>query len=258
MNTLTVILIPFFGTVLGSAAAFLMKKELEFWLEKFLLGFAVGVMIAASLWSLLIPSIEQSGEMGVVPWIPAATGFILGSGFLLILDTVIPHLHLYSRQHEGPEKNLSGKTMLYLAVTLHNFPEGMAVGAIISAAMQGTDGVTMTSAAVLALGIAIQNFPEGAIISMPLRSGGMAKGKAFGLGALSGMAEPAGALITIIAANSMTALLPYFLAFAAGAMIYVVVDELIPESRSDECFNVSTIGTVLGFSLMMVLDVSLG
>ena len=258
MNTLTVILIPLAGTVAGSAVALFMKKTLQVWIEKMLLGFAVGVMIAASIWSLLIPAIEQSSGMGSFSWIPAVAGFILGSGFLLVLDVVIPHLHLYSRLHEGPEKNLSGRTMLILAVTLHNFPEGMAVGAIIAAALAGTDGVTMAGAAVLAGGISIQNFPEGAIISMPLRSGGMSRVRAFACGALSGLAEPVGAVITVIAASHMVSLLPYFLAFAAGAMIYVVVDELIPEGRSDECFNISTISTVIGFSLMMTLDVSLG
>lgn len=182
----------------------------------------------------------------------------MGVGFLLALDVMIPHLHVYSRQQEGPRKNLSSRTMLCLAVTLHNFPEGMAVGAIVAGAMAGTTGVTMTGAAVLATGIAVQNFPEGAIISMPLRNGGMSRGKSFVCGALSGLAEPVGAVITILVAAHMIPLLPYFLAFAAGAMIYVVVDELIPESRSDECFNISTVGAALGFSLMMILDVSLG
>ncbi len=258
MNALSVILIPLAGTVLGSAMALFMKKTLASCIEKLLLGFAVGVMIAASVWSLLIPSIEMGEEQSRIQWLPAVTGFLLGIGFLLVLDIMIPHLHLYSRQQEGPRKNISSRTMLYLAVTLHNFPEGMAVGAIVAGVLSGTADVTMAGAAVLATGISIQNFPEGAIISMPLRSGGMSRSKAFGYGALSGLAEPAGAVLTIIAAAHMVTLLPYFLAFAAGAMIYVVVDELIPESRSDECFNISTIGTALGFSLMMILDVSLG
>ena len=258
MQTLTVILIPLAGTVMGAAVALFVRKTLNTGFEKFLLGFAVGVMIAASVWSLLIPSIELGSEQCGIKWLPAAGGFLAGIGFLLVLDMVIPHLHLYSRQPEGPERNLSGHTMLYLAVTLHNFPEGMAVGAIIAGALSGTEGVSMAGAAVLALGIAIQNIPEGAIISMPLRSGGMSRLKAFGYGTLSGLAEPAGALLTIIVAAWLIPVLPYCLSFAAGAMIYVVVDELIPESRSDECFNVGTIGTALGFSLMMVLDVSLG
>lgn len=258
MQTLTVILIPLAGTVLGSAMALCMRKTLGSCFEKFLLGFAVGVMTAASVWSLLIPAIELGGEQCGTAWLPAVCGFMGGTGFLLILDMAIPHLHVYSREPEGPHKNMSSRTMLYLAVTLHNFPEGMAVGAIIAGALSGADGVSMAGAAALALGISIQNIPEGAIISMPLRSGGMSGLKAFGYGSLSGLAEPAGAVLTLIVAAKMIPLLPYFLAFAAGAMIYVVVDELIPESRSDDCFNVGTIGTALGFSLMMVLDVSLG
>lgn len=257
MEALAVILIPFIGTVLGSAMVLFMKKTLNCCYEKFLLGFAVGVMIAASVWSLLIPSIEMGAEKGIA-WVPALTGFLLGVGFLLALDILIPHLHLYSRLQEGPRKNLSSRTMLLLAVTLHNFPEGMAVGAIVAGVLSGTADVTMAGAAVLAIGISIQNFPEGAIISMPLRSGGMSRRKAFACGALSGVVEPVGAVLTVSIAAHMVPLLPYLLAFAAGAMIYVVVDELIPESRSDDCFNVGTIGAALGFSLMMVLDVSLG
>lgn len=258
METLTVILIPLTGTVLGSAMVLFMRRSLSSCFEKILLGFAVGVMIAASVWSLLIPSIEMSEESSSLPWFPATAGFLMGIGFLLMLDIMIPHLHVYSREPEGPIKNISSRTMLCLAVTLHNFPEGMAVGAIVAGAMAGTTGVTMTGAAVLAAGIAVQNFPEGAIISMPLRNGGMSRRKAFAYGSLSGIAEPVGAALTILIAAHMIPLLPYFLAFAAGAMIYVVVDELIPESRSDECFNVGTVGTAFGFSLMMVLDVSLG
>lgn len=254
METLTVILIPLAGTVLGSAMALFMKKQLNCCLEKVLLGFAVGVMIAASVWSLLLPSLEMSGDS----WIPAAAGFLMGAGFLLVLDTLIPHLHVYSKEPEGIRKNLSGRTMLCLAVTLHNFPEGMAVGAIVAGVLAGTADINMAGAMVLAAGIAIQNFPEGAIISMPLRSAGMSRLRAFGCGVLSGIAEPAGAVLTIIIAGHLVPLLPYFLAFAAGAMIYVVVDELIPESRSDNCFNVGTVGAAIGFCLMMVLDVSFG
>ncbi len=254
MQTLTVILIPLSGTVLGAAMALFMKKQLGCCVEKFLLGFASGVMIAASVWSLLIPSIEETGGK----WIPTAVGFLAGVGFLLLLDTLIPHLHLYSREREGLKKNMSSHTMLYLAVTLHNFPEGMAVGAVLAGVLAGTSDAGYAGAMVLATGIGIQNFPEGAIISMPLRSSGLARWKSFGLGALSGMAEPAGAVLTILIAAQMITLLPYCLAFAAGAMIYVVADELIPEARSDDCYNISTIGTALGFTLMMVLDVSLG
>lgn len=258
MQTLTVILIPFFGTVLGSAMVLFMKKKLNCCFEKLLLGFAVGVMIAASVWSLLIPALEMGAEHSSVEWLPAVTGFLLGIGFLLTLDMLIPHLHLYTGQPEGPRKNISSRTMLYLAVTLHNFPEGMAVGAILAGVMAGTADVNMAGAAVLAAGIAVQNFPEGAIISMPLRAGGMSRVKAFGCGALSGLAEPVGAALTVLVAAHMIPMLPYFLAFAAGAMIYVVVDELIPESRSDECFNLGTVGAAFGFSIMMILDVSLG
>lgn len=254
METLTVILIPLAGTVLGSAMALLMKKQLNCCLEKALLGFAVGVMIAASVWSLLLPSLELSGGS----WVPAVAGFLSGIGFLLILDSVIPHLHVYSREPEGLRRNLPGRTMLCLAVTLHNFPEGMAVGAIVAGVLSGNADINMAGAMVLAAGIGIQNFPEGAIISMPLRSAGMSRLKAFGCGVLSGIAEPVGAVLTIVIAGHMVPLLPYFLAFAAGAMIYVVVDELIPESRSDNCFNVGTLGTAFGFCLMMVLDVSFG
>lgn len=254
METLAVILIPLLGTMLGAAMSFLMRKELNCCFEKTLLGFAVGVMIAASIWSLLIPSIEMSSGS----WIPATTGFLCGIVFLLMIDTWVPHFHVYSKQSEGVKKNFSSRTMLCLAVTIHNFPEGMAVGAIVAGVLSGVTDITMAGAMVLAIGIAIQNFPEGAIVSMPLRGAGMKRGRAFLYGTLSGIVEPIGAILTIIIAGKMVLLLPYFLAFAAGAMIYVVVDELIPESRSDDCFNLGTIGVALGFSLMMVLDVSLG
>ncbi len=268
MQTLTVILIPLAGTVIGAAIALFMRKQLSKSIEKLLLGFASGVMIAASVWSLLLPSLEQTEGS----WVPATIGFIAGVGFLLLLDTLIPHLNVHSREQEGllwsgktcidtrteGRKCMSSHTMLYLAVTIHNFPEGMAVGAALAGVIAGTSDAGYAGAIVLATGIGIQNVPEGAIISMPLRSTGMARWKAFGLGALSGLAEPAGAVLTIIIAAQMISLLPYCLAFAAGAMIYVVVDELIPEAKSDECFNIGTIGAALGFTLMMVLDVSLG
>lgn len=254
MQTLTVILIPLAGTVLGSGLVLFMKKELNSCIERLLLGFASGVMIAASVWSLLLPSLEQTeGE-----WMPATIGFVAGAGVLLLLDTIIPHLNIHSREEEGViNHKISSHTMLYIAVTLHNFPEGMAVGAVLASVINGGDGAGYAAVMVLATGIAVQNIPEGAIISMPLRSTGMVRWKSFGLGALSGIAEPAGAVITILVASQMTALLPYCLAFAAGAMIYVVADELIPEAKSDDCFNIGTIGAVLGFMLMMVLDVSL-
>lgn len=255
MQTLTVILIPLAGTVLGSAVALFMKKQLSSWVERLLLGFASGVMIAASVWSLLLPSLEQTEEQ----WVPTTIGFAAGVAFLLVLDTLIPHLNLHSKEKEGMlPHEVSSYTMLYIAVTLHNFPEGMAVGAVLAGVLSGNSEVGFAGAMVLAIGIGVQNFPEGAIISMPLRSTGIARWKAFGLGALSGLAEPAGAVLTILIASQMIALLPYCLAFAAGAMIYVVVDELIPEAKSDDCFNVGTIGAALGFMLMMVLDVTLG
>ena len=255
MQTLTVILIPLAGTVIGAAIALFMRKQLSKSVEKLLLGFASGVMIAASVWSLLLPSLEQTGGA----WMPATAGFAAGVGFLLLLDTLIPHMNIHSREQEGVIRHTtSSHTMLYIAVTIHNFPEGMAVGAVLAGVLAGTSDAGYAGAIVLAMGIGIQNIPEGAIISMPLRSTGVARWKAFGLGALSGMAEPLGAVLTILIASQMVTLLPYCLAFAAGAMIYVVVDELIPEAKSDECFNVGTIGAALGFILMMVLDVSLG
>lgn len=260
MQTLTVILIPLAGTVAGSALTLFLGKEFKKWMEKLLLGFASGVMIAASIWSLLLPSLEQTDGL----CIPAVIGFAAGAGFLLVLDTLIPHLNLHSREREGVlNENYKGRKdssylMLYIAVTLHNFPEGMAVGAILAGIVSGSTDVEYAGAIVLAIGIAVQNIPEGAIISMPLCGSGMGRWKSFGLGVLSGLAEPAGALITLMIASQMITLLPYCLAFAAGAMIYVVVDELIPEAKSDDCFNVGTIGTVIGFLLMMAMDVSLG
>lgn len=250
--------IPFLGTALGSAMVFFMRRSMNRKLEKFLLGFASGVMIAASVWSLLIPSIEMAEEQYSIPWIPAAAGFILGMLFLLALDCIIPHLHLDSEKPEGIKSGLGKSAMLVLAVTLHNLPEGMAVGVTFAGALIGHTGITVAGAFALALGIAIQNFPEGAIISMPLCSSGMSKTKAFVYGVLSGLVEPAGALLTIFLTGFVVPLLPYFLSFAAGAMIYVVVEELIPESQSGEHSNIGTIGVTVGFVLMMVLDVALG
>ena len=223
-----------------------------------LLGFAAGVMIAASVWSLLIPAIDMAEEQGKIAWIPATIGFLGGMAFLLVLDTLIPHLHLESSEPEGIEANLKKTTMLVLAVTLHNIPEGMSVGVTFAGAMIGNTGVTMAGAFALAVGIAIQNFPEGAIISMPLRSEGVSRLRSFSYGALSGIVEPVGALITILLAKQIVPALPFLLAFAAGAMIYVVVEELIPESQSGEHSNIGTIGVAFGFVIMMILDVALG
>ncbi len=258
MQAMTVILIPFVGTSLGSAMVFFMRQAMNPKVEKLLLGFASGVMIAASVWSLLIPAIELSEEQNMIGWVPAAAGFLLGIAFLLLLDSVIPHLHKNSDQPEGIKSRLSRTTMLLFAVTLHNLPEGMAVGVTMAGALMGNAGITMAGAFVLAIGIAIQNFPEGAIISMPLRSEGMSRSKAFAGGVLSGVVEPIGAVITILLAECVTPVLPYLLSFAAGAMIYVVVEELIPESQSGEHSNIGTIGVAAGFALMMILDVALG
>lgn len=252
------LLIPFVGTTLGSAMVFLMRREMNKKLEKLLLGFAAGVMIAASVWSLLIPAIDMAGEQGRTAWIPAAVGFLGGMAFLLVLDSLIPHLHLESAQPEGIEAPLKKTTMLVLAVTLHNIPEGMSVGVTFAGALFGHAGITMAGAFALAVGIAIQNFPEGAIISMPLRSEGMPRFRAFTYGSLSGIVEPVGAAVTILLASRIVPALPYLLAFAAGAMIYVVVEELIPESQTGEHSNVGTIGVALGFVIMMILDVALG
>lgn len=250
--------IPFVGTTLGSAMVFFMKEKMKRRLEKLLLGFASGVMVAASVWSLLIPSIDMAAEQGKIAWIPAMAGFLLGVVFLLLLDSLIPHLHMDSSKPEGLKSGLKKTTMMVLAVTLHNFPEGMAVGVTFAGALYGEMQITMAGAFALAIGIAIQNFPEGAIVSMPLCSEGTSKPKAFLYGTLSGLAEPVGALITIVLAKQIIGLLPYFLSFAAGTMIYVVVEELIPESQSGEHSNIGTIGVAVGFALMMVLDVALG
>ena len=250
--------IPFIGTTLGSFMVFLMKDKINNKVEKLLLGFASGVMIAASVWSLLIPAIDMAKESGKVAWVPAAIGFLLGILFLLLLDSLIPHLHLKSDTPEGIKSNLKKTTMMVLAVTLHNIPEGMAVGVTFAGALLGNAGITMSGAIALAIGIAIQNFPEGAIISMPLKSEGMSKWKAFLCGALSGIVEPIGAIITILLTSTIISVLPYLLSFAAGAMIYVVVEELIPESQEGKHSNIGTIGVALGFTIMMILDVALG
>ena len=252
------LLIPFAGTTLGSAMVFWMRREMNRKLEKMLLGFASGVMIAASVWSLLIPAIDMAEEQGKAGWIPAAVGFLGGIAFLLGLDSLVPHLHLESAEPEGLEANLKKTTMLVLAVTLHNIPEGMSVGVTFAGALLGNTGITMAGAFTLAAGIAIQNFPEGAIISMPLRAKGMSRGRAFLYGTASGAVEPVAAWITILLTRLVLPVLPYLLAFAAGAMIYVVVEELIPEANQGEHSNLGTAGVMAGFLIMMILDVALG
>lgn len=257
-NILLGILIPFVGTTLGSSMVFFMRREMNGRVQKALLGFASGVMIAASVWSLLIPAIEMSEEQSNIAWVPAAVGFLLGIGFLLLLDTLTPHIHLTEEEPEGIKADLKKTTMLVLAVTLHNIPEGMAVGVTFAGVMTGNTTITLAAAFVLAIGIAIQNFPEGAIISMPLRGEGISRRRAFLYGTASGIVEPIAAFITILLTGLVVPILPYLLAFAAGAMIYVVVEELIPESQSGKHTNIGTIGVAFGFVMMMVLDVALG
>ena len=258
MNLLIGIMIPFVGTALGSACVFFLKHEMKPLLQKILLGFASGVMVAASVWSLLIPAMNMSEGMGRLAFIPAAVGLLLGMAFLLLMDRVIPHLHLGSDEPEGAHSSLSKSMMLIFAVTLHNFPEGMAVGVGFAGMLEGSAGITLAGAFALAIGIAIQNFPEGAIISMPLKGTGISRGKAFLYGAASGIVEPLGALLTIWLASYIEPVLPYLLAFAAGAMLYVVVEELIPEASEGEHSNIATVGFAIGFVLMMILDVALG
>ncbi len=258
METFLGILIPFLGTTLGSACVFFMKKSLSDLVRRSLAGFAAGVMVAASIWSLLIPAIEQSESMGKLSFLPAFIGFWGGVLFLLLLDRLIPHLHVGSEQSEGPKSKLGRTTMMMLAVTLHNIPEGMAVGVVYAGFLSGNTQITAASALALSLGIAIQNFPEGAIISMPLRAEGEKKSKAFLGGVLSGVVEPIGAVLTIVAAQFIIPALPYLLSFAAGAMLYVVVEELIPEMSQGRHSNLGTVFFAIGFSVMMVLDVALG
>ena len=258
MNIAIGLLIPFIGTMLGSAMVFLMKDRMNRKIEKLLLGFASGVMIAASIWSLIIPSIDMAEEQGQISWMPAAVGFILGIVFLLVLDSIIPHLHLKTTKPEGIKAKLKNSTMMVLAVTLHNIPEGMAVGVVYAGVLAQNTTITLAGALALSVGIAIQNFPEGAIISMPLKNEGISKSKAFLYGTLSGIVEPVGAIITILLTSLVTPILPYILSFAAGAMIYVVVEELIPESHAGEHSNIGTIGVAIGFVIMMILDVALG
>ena len=258
METFLGIMIPFLGTTLGAACVFFMKRSLGDLVQRSLAGFAAGVMVAASIWSLLIPAIEQSEDMGKLSFLPAFIGFWSGVLFLLLLDRLIPHLHVGSEQAEGPKSKLGRTTMMVLAVTLHNIPEGMAVGVVYAGFLAGNTQITAASALALSLGIAIQNFPEGAIISMPLRAEGLRKSRAFLGGMLSGVVEPIGAVLTLLAAQFVIPALPYLLSFAAGAMLYVVVEELIPEMSQGRHSNLGTVFFAVGFSVMMVLDVALG
>lgn len=258
MSLLLGLLIPLLGTMLGSAFVFFMKDEMPERIQKTLLGFASGVMVAASVWSLLIPAMEMEKSSGAWAVLPAAVGFFLGIGFLLLLDELTPHLHLGSSSPEGPRSRLSRTAMLALAVTIHNLPEGMAVGVVFAGAEQGVGGLSLASAVAVSLGIAIQNVPEGAIISMPMRAEGNSRWRSFLIGSLSGAVEPVGGLAVVLLASLLTPVLPYMLAFAAGAMFYVVVEELIPEASSGKHSNLSTIGFAVGFVLMMVLDVVMG
>ncbi|MDO4846844.1 MAG: ZIP family metal transporter [Clostridiaceae bacterium] len=252
------LLIPFAGTMLGSAMVFFMRNKIHETFEKFLLGFAAGVMLAASIWSLMLPSIEMADNY-TYKFIPAALGFLLGIGFLLVLDTIIPHLHVESKTQEGLKgSKLKNATMMVFAVTLHNIPEGMVIGVTLAAALNSSANITFASVMVLAAGIALQNFPEGAIISMPLKSEGVSKIKAFLLGTLSGAVEPIFGLLTVLLTSIVITALPYLLSFAAGAMVYVVVEELIPDSQTGKHSNIATIGLAIGFVIMMILDIYFG
>ena len=252
------LLIPLLGTMLGSSFVFLMKEEMSVRLQKSLLGFASGVMVAASVWSLLIPAMEMEAHRGTWSVLPASVGFLLGIAFLLLIDELTPHLHIGTDKPEGLRAHLSRTAMLALAVTIHNLPEGMAVGVVFAGADQGAANISLASAIAVSVGIAIQNIPEGAIISMPMRAAGNSRGKSFLIGTLSGVVEPIGALAVILLASMLLPALPYLLAFAAGAMFYVVVEELIPEASNGQHSNLSTIGFAIGFVLMMVLDVVMG
>ena len=252
------LMIPFIGTTMGAACVPFMRNELKPLVQKSLLGFAAGVMVAASVWSLLIPAMDMSSHMGKFAFVPAAAGFLLGIAFLLVLDRAIPHMHIGSEETEGPGTTLNKSTMLVLAVTIHNIPEGISGGAVFAGLLTGSGDVTMAGAFALAVGIAVQNLPEGFIVSLPVRSEGGGRGKAFLYGTLSGIVEPVAGGITVLLAAYITPVLPYLLAFAAGAMIYVVVEELVPESAEGEHSNIGTIGFAAGFVLMMMLDVALG
>ena len=257
-NIILGLLIPFIGTTLGAAMVFFMKGEIRPAIQKMLVGFAAGVMMAASVWSLLLPAIDKAEQLGVLPWLPPAVGFMAGMLFLLVLDTLMPHQHRGADEPEGLPSTAKKNTMLMLAVTLHNIPEGIAVGVVYAALAAGDTSIGLSSALALSIGIAIQNFPEGAIISMPLRSDGVSKRKAFFMGSASGIVEPIAAGIAVALAHVMIPILPYLLAFAAGALIYVVVEELVPELQIGSHSNIGTIGVALGFTVMMILDVALG
>lgn len=257
-NIILGLLIPFIGTTLGAAMVFFMKGEIRPAIQKMLVGFAAGVMMAASVWSLLLPAIDKAEQLGVLPWLPPAVGFMAGMLFILVLDTLMPHQHRGADEPEGLPSTAKKNTMLMLAVTLHNIPEGIAVGVVYAALAAGDTSIGLSSALALSIGIAIQNFPEGAIISMPLRSDGVSKRKAFFMGSASGIVEPIAAGIAVALAHVMIPILPYLLAFAAGAMIYVVVEELVPELQIGSHSNIGTIGVALGFTVMMILDVALG
>ena len=258
IEVLSAVLIPFLGTTLGSAGVFFLKGKMNRTLQRSLTGFAAGVMVAASIWSLIIPAMDQSAHMGKLAFLPALVGVWGGFAFLLALDHLIPHLHLNSICPEGVQCGLGKQTMMVLAVALHNLPEGMAVGVVAAGWLTGNESISAAGALALSLGIALQNLPEGAIISMPLKSTGMKRSRAFGYGVASGIVEPIGAVLTILLSPVLVPVLPYLLAFAAGAMLYVVVEELIPEMSEGEHSNIGTVFFALGFSLMMVLDVALG
>lgn len=258
MNTLLILLIPFAGTVVGAATVFLTRDKVSSRVQNALLGFAAGVMVAASVWSLIIPAIDLSQHLDKLSWMPSAVGILLGMLFLLTLDSLVPHMHPTGDSAEGLQSKLGRRPMLMLAVMLHNIPEGMAVGAVIAGAMQGNSGITIAAALALAVGMAIQNIPEGAIISLPLRVDGASRRKSFGYGALSGIVEPLSAALMILLFEHISPLLPYLLAFSAGAMLYVVVEELVPETQRGEHSNIGTIAFAIGFIIMMILDVALG
>ena len=258
MNILPILLIPFLGTIIGASTVLFTRNKSLARTQNAFLGFAAGVMVAASVWSLIIPSIELSSDMGRMSWLPAAVGLLLGMLFLLMLDSLVPHQHLSSDTPEGPRSGLGKRQMLMLAVTLHNIPEGMAVGAVVAGALGGNAGISMAAASALAVGMAIQNIPEGAIISLPLRSEGMTRRRSFLYGGLSGIVEPISAAVMILLFEHISPVLPYLLAFSAGAMLYVVVEELIPETQQGKHSNIGTIAFAIGFVVMMILDVALG
>lgn len=258
LQIVTILIIPLCGTVLGSASALLFGEGTASKMQKTLLGFASGVMVAAAVWSLLIPAIEFSEQSGGIGWLPASVGFLCGMAFMLLLDHFTPHLHLDSDTPEGLPSSLGRSTMLMLAVTLHNIPEGMAVGVVVAGILSGQADLGVAAAVALAAGMALQNIPEGAIISLPLRAQGASRAKSFGYGALSGIVEPLSAAVTILLVEQLVGIFPYLLAAAAGAMIYVVIEELIPESHQDKHSNIPTIGFAIGFVIMMVLDTALG